>query len=187
MNKDILAIRVKDRYEKEKNSDIRKLISSKLTNNELYTEKCVKFIIGFISRHNFVTSDTEILLQKFRKETCVTLEEKKKYGIKTRQKINKRFFDLLSEKGKHQDYILKDLRNMFYSSKHFIFNKYEIIECKSLGIREVKISCCNDDRNCPYIEKYRNKKYPIDEAPELPLPECTADFCRCMYLPVIVF
>ena len=174
-------------YEKEMNAEILCLITSRINNNAFYTEKCVKYILQQISNHNFVTGYTENLIKQFRKKPCVNLEEKKRYHINTRQKINKTFFDLLTEEGKHQGYVLSDLRNIIYSSKSKILNKYHLFELKSLDIKEVEISCCEDDNTCMNRKKYCNRRYLIDEVPELPLEGCTAGFCVGSYLPVINF
>lgn len=179
------SIYVKDPHEKQKNKEILELIKSKIENNENYTDNCIDYILKILSQVNFIESPVQNILKQFRKEPCLELEEKKKYKINTRQKVNKVFFNLLTEKGKHQEYILLELENIILSSEFKINNIYELRECKELGIKYVKIEGCNDDRDCPVVKKYCNKKFELSQVPELPLPECTADLCRCMYLPVI--
>lgn len=179
------SLYVKDKNSKKKNKEILSLIKEKLENSAFYTEESVKLILNKLKHHNFCETSIQVILKQFREEPCLNLEEKKQYGINTHQKINKNYFNLLTEVGKHQEYILTDLENIILSSEHKIHNKYELLECKALGIKNVQISCCNDDRDCPAVKKYCNRIYPINAVPELPLPECTADVCRCIYLSVI--
>ena len=179
------SIHVKDSHEKQKNKEILEMIKSKIENNDNYTENCIKYILKILSRENFIMSSVQIVLKKFREEPCIGLEEKKQYKINTRQKVNKDFFYLLTDKGKHQEYILLELENIILSSTHKINNEYELRDLKKLGVKYVTIECCNDDRDCPAVKKYCNKEFKINQVPELPLPECTADLCRCIYSPII--
>jgi hypothetical protein len=179
------SLYVKDPHENQKNKEIYELIKSKISNSENYTDECVKFILKKISKVNFIESSSQIIIKNFREEPCVSLEEKKQYNINSRQKINKEFFDLLSEKGKHQEYILLGLENIILSSIHKINNTYELHNMKKMGIKYVTIECCNDDRDCPAVKKYCNKEFKINQVPDLPLPECTADLCRCFYSSII--
>ena len=179
------SLYIDDPNVEEKNKEILALLYSKLCNSDFYTEECIEFIVGILSNKNIVESSIQVLLKSFREEPCVQLEEKKLFKINTRQKINKKFFDLLSEKGKHQEYVIMNLENIILSSVHKIQNKYKLIEYKALGIKEVEILCCNDDRDCPAVKKHCNKKYPINHVPELPLDECTAELCRCCYVSII--
>ena len=179
------SIYVKDSHEKQKNKEILELIKSKIENNDNYTKNCIEYILKILSHVNFIESSVKNILRQFREEPCLELEEKKKYKINTRQKVNKYFFNLLTEKGKHQEYILLELEKIILSSEFKINNIYELRECKELGIKYVKIECCNDDRDCPVVKKYCNKEFELSQVPELPLPECTADLCRCIYLPII--
>jgi hypothetical protein len=52
---------------------------------------------------------------------------------------------------------------------------------KEMGLKKVK-----DERDCKAIKRFR-KVWPIDEVPELPLPNCKADYCRCTYVAHNIF
>ncbi len=179
------SLYVRDKNAKIKNKEILTLINEKLENNKFYTDEAKSYILQRLVHCNFVETSIQGILKQFREEPCLELEEKKRYGINTRQKINKNYFNLLSECGKHQEYVLIDLENIILSSQNKIYNKYQLLEFKSLGIKNIQIACCNDDRDCPAVKKYCDKSYPINKVPELPLPECNADVCRCIYLSVI--
>ncbi len=179
------SLYVKDPHEKQKNKEIFELIKSRISNNDNYSDDCVKFIIKKLTKVNILESSGQGIIKSFREEPCVSLEEKKQYNINPRQKINKEFFDLLSEKGKHQEYILLYLENIILSSKYKINNKYDLRNMKKMGVKYVTIECCNDDRDCPAVKKLCNKEFKINQVPELPLPDCNSDLCRCNYSAVI--
>jgi hypothetical protein len=114
-------------------------------------------------------------------DDCLSLEEKKALGLNSRQKFSREFIDALSEKGmSHPD--PKDILKVIYL-KHFhsIHRKYELLRMKRIGIKTVKIEDCGDERDCKAIKRLK-KVWPIDEVPELPLPGCTAEYCRCTYI-----
>lgn len=179
------SLYIQDKNAKKKNKEILILIKDKLEKSVFYTTESKEYILNKLAPCNFIETSIQVILKQFREEPCLSLDEKKLYGINTRQKINKTYFNLLSEQGKHQEYILIDLENIILSSEQKIHNKYQLLEYKSLRINKVQISCCNDDRDCPAVKKYCNKVYSINNVPELPLPECNADVCRCLYLSVI--
>ena len=37
---------------------------------------------------------------------------------------------------------------------------------------------------CEAVTRYRDKPVPIEDVPELPLPGCDQDYCRCMIVAV---
>ena len=41
------------------------------------------------------------------------------------------------------------------------------------------VSCVG---NCRHLEPYKGKRYLTDEAPPLPVPECTSSNCKCRYV-----
>ena len=56
---------------------------------------------------------------------------------------------------------------------------------KELGfVKKIKIVPMGDSRDCAAIQRFR-KIHNLDEAPELPLPECDAAYCRCDYQPIL--
>ena len=118
----------------------------------------------------------------FDKTDCLTLEEKKGLNLNTRAKYSRELINGLTEKGleaaKNQYFI----ENMFYRNFHKVSRKYELEHLKELGLKYVLISDSNDDRDCNAIKALK-KRWLIEEVPELPLPQCNSEYCRCMYLP----
>lgn len=53
------------------------------------------------------------------------------------------------------------------------------------GIRFVEVLPAGDDRDCPVCVGVRGIKFPVAEAPPLPLPCCTCEpWSRCVYIAV---
>ena len=118
----------------------------------------------------------------FNKTDCLSLEEKKSLNLNTRAKYSRELINGLTEKGISEAGSNKDfMKNMFLRNFHKVSRKYDLEHLKELGIKFVIISDCDDERDCKAIKKLK-KKWPIDEVPELPLPQCDAAYCRCTYL-----
>lgn len=118
----------------------------------------------------------------FDKTDYLSLEEKKFLNLNTRAKYSRELINGLTEKGileagKNKDFV----KVMFLRNFHKISRKYELLRLKELGLNKVAISNCDDERDCKAIKRLK-KHWNIDEVPELPLPQCTADYCRCMYI-----
>jgi len=89
--------------------------------------------------------------------------------------------DFLSETGMKQPDPKRLLEIMFYRNFHSVGRKYELANLRVLGIKTVKILDCGDDRDYKTIKRFK-KVWPIDQVPELPLPGCTAEYCRCSFI-----
>jgi hypothetical protein len=116
----------------------------------------------------------------FSYDDCLSLDEKKSLGLNTRQKFSRDFIDCLSPQGlKHKN--PKDILEVLWlKSYHAVHRRFDLLRMKKIGIKKVEISPCDDERDCSKIKNFK-KIWPIDEVPELPLPGCTADYCRCSY------
>lgn len=117
----------------------------------------------------------------FNTEDSLTLEEKKGLHLNTRAKYSRELIDGLTAKGlvaaQNNDFI----KNMYLRNMHKVARKYQLIELKEAGLQYAKIESCGDERDCKTV-KYIKKRWLIDEVPELPLPQCKAEYCRCMYI-----
>lgn len=117
----------------------------------------------------------------FDKKDCLTLEEKKKYGLNTKRKYSRELINGLTEKGLATEDPNELVKNTWLANFHKVSRKYELEKLREMGVKYVKILHCNDERDCKAI-KLCKKRWPIDEVPELPLPNCNSPYCRCMYL-----
>jgi hypothetical protein len=118
----------------------------------------------------------------FSYDDCLTLDEKKVLGLNPRQKFSRGFVDTLTPAGLAQPDPKRILEILYYRNFHAISGKFELLRLKHAGIKKVKILDCGDERDCPMVKKMTQKTWPIDEVPALPLPGCTAEYCRCSYV-----
>lgn len=117
----------------------------------------------------------------FPPSNLLSLEEKRHYGINTRIKIPRLYFECLSNSGIHQENPKELLENIFHQASGIISRQESLNETRKLGIKFVKILPAGDERDCMAIKKWSGR-IPIDEAPELPLPECNSSYCRCVFV-----
>jgi hypothetical protein len=89
--------------------------------------------------------------------------------------------ETFTEKGIKEPYPKEIFKNIFYKNFHKIHRKYDLKDMKNCGITKVKIEDCGDDRDCNAVKRLK-KIWAINEVPELPLPQCKADYCRCCYI-----
>ena len=111
--------------------------------------------------------------------------EKRIEGLKTGAKWQvpvKEIKGFLSDLGLQQERPGDILKNIHLQNQNKLWRKRDLAEMKRDGIKKVKISIWDDDGDCPKIQKLK-KIWPIDQVPDLPLPGCTAKYCRCEYIP----
>jgi hypothetical protein len=117
----------------------------------------------------------------FSYEDCLTLDEKKQLGINTRLKFSREMFDVLTEIGIKHPNPKELIKNIWLKNFHKIHRKYDLERLRELGLKTVRIEDCGDERDCKAIKRIK-KIWSIDEVPELPLPNCKAEYCRCSYI-----
>ncbi len=49
-------------------------------------------------------------------------------------------------------------------------------------VKTIEILFPYDDRTCQAVRKFDGIAIPLDDVPELPLPGCDAEYCRCVYV-----
>jgi hypothetical protein len=99
-----------------------------------------------------------------------------------RRNIPNEIINYLSEEGLKQINSKEIISNIYYQNFHKVGRRRDLLRMKQTGIKKVKILDAGDERDCPMIKKMEEKSWPIDEVPELPLPGCTAEYCRCEYI-----
>lgn len=57
----------------------------------------------------------------------------------------------------------------------------ELKRMRAIGIKEVTVATCQDERVCQHCRRLEGRKFTIGK--EMPLPAC--DTCRCVYHAVI--
>jgi hypothetical protein len=113
---------------------------------------------------------------------CLSAEEKEALHINTEHKVSREMVDCMSEKGLAQ----RDPRNIipviYYMNYFAVSRKYKLLELKARGVKKVKIENVGGNLDCGTVGTHE-KIFPIDQVPELPLPQCDAPYCRCEYSP----
>ena len=119
----------------------------------------------------------------------MTADEKRSAGIRANTKISKEYFATLQNPEIVKTLKPKDiLHDVYQQAWHRHARAKELSKLrKDKFVAEVEIMNCGDERDCKASFVVNGKKYPIDSVPELPLKECDAPYCRCMYQPVIKF
>ena len=115
----------------------------------------------------------------------LSLDQKKELKLNSKKKYGDKYIQTLTEIGLADKASVDFLINSYYQAFWISSRKFEINKIKKSGITKCRISTCNDERDCEAIKKYGKKVFNIDDVPELPLAECTSDYCRCMIVAVI--
>jgi len=118
-------------------------------------------------------------------DVLLTVKEKKELELNARMKYSKNYIEYFDPKALRKIEPKATLENMHLDAFHRVSQKRELIKLRELNfVKQVRIVSSEDARDCAKVKRFK-KIHPIDEAPELPLPGCTAAYCRCMYLAVI--
>lgn len=117
----------------------------------------------------------------FGREPFLTLQEKKSLGLNPRMKYSKEFIGCFETSVLGSIEPKSVLEHMHVDAFHRVSREKELQRLRELGFKKINILPVGDEGDCGAIK--RNKKvFPINEVPELPLPDCDAPFCRCMYI-----
>jgi hypothetical protein len=170
--------------ELQDNEEVMKLLEARIIAScffraEKIPELVAKIRLGFSP---FARLNTKVA---FEGNEVLTVEEKKSLGLNTRMKYSKAFieyFDPTTLRNIEPKALLED---MHLDAFHRVARKRDLLKFRDLGfVKQVKIVPVGDERDCDKIKRFK-KIHDIGDVPELPLPGCTAPYCRCMYEPVI--
>jgi hypothetical protein len=116
-------------------------------------------------------------------------EELEKLGLRPNTKVSKKYYHALSDKGKND--ILGSAFQVAQRVLHAdsLFYQHEQIRASSSNANEryeaeLVIPNDGDDEGgqaCNTARSLQGKRFPFNEVPDLPLPRCDADNCRCMF------
>lgn len=117
----------------------------------------------------------------FESDQVLSVEEKRVLGLNTRMKYSKAFIECFVPTSLKTIEPKSILENMHVGAFHRVARKRELLRFRELGfVKQIKIIPGGDEDDCSKIRRFR-KIHDLDEAPELPLPGCTAPYCRCRY------
>ncbi len=55
-------------------------------------------------------------------------------------------------------------------------------ELRLVGMKFIGVLGSNTPGDCDACRSIKGQKFPIEEVPPLPLPDCQKEFCKCIYL-----
>jgi len=114
----------------------------------------------------------------------LSLEEKRQHGIRANAKVSKQYLLSLTAEGEKDPIkaAITVVRKILHK-RNLQNQKEDILKKEKLGIEmEYEFICARDDRTCKAALALDGKRFPKDEAPDIPLPECDAEYCRCLFL-----
>ena len=124
----------------------------------------------------------------------LSAEEKRKHRIRGNAKVSKEYLLSLTDEGKKDPiraaFIVvqrilhkQSLRRMEATISNVgKLNKQNQKAKTSNFEMECEFICARDDRTCKAALALDGKRFAKDEAPDLPLPDCDAEYCRCLFL-----
>jgi hypothetical protein len=170
--------------ERQDNEEVMKLLESTILASGLFVAEKVPELVAKLrgASSPFARLNTKVA---FEGNEILTVEEKRALGLNTRMKYTKDFTEYFDPG------ILKTIEpkaillNMHLSAYHRVARQRDLLKLRDLGfVKQVTIVPVGDAGDCGKVKRLK-KTYSLEAVPELPLPDCTAPFCRCMYEPVI--
>jgi hypothetical protein len=170
--------------ERQDNEEVMKLLESTIVASGLFIAEKVPELMAKLrgASSPFARLNTKVA---FEGNEVLTVEEKRALGLNTRMKYTKEFIECFDSG------ILKTIEpkaillNMHLSAYHRVARRRDLLKFRDLGfIKRITIVPVGDAGDCAKVKRLK-KTYSLEAVPELPLPDCTAPFCRCMYQPVI--
>jgi hypothetical protein len=121
----------------------------------------------------------------FEGDDILSVEEKRAMGLNTRMKYSKAFIEYFNPSALKTIEPKSILENMHLNAFNRVARKRDLRRFTEVGVvRQVKIVPIGHGQDCEKIRHFK-KIYNLDEVPELPLAECSAPFCLCMYEPIL--
>ena len=124
----------------------------------------------------------------------LSVEEKRQHGIRGNAKVSKEYLLSLTDEGK------KDPIRAAFIAVQPILHKWSMRRIKAIVSNtmqlnkqnqkaktsyiemEIELCCAKDDRTCKAALELDGTRFPQGEAPDLPLPDCDSEYCRCLFL-----
>ena len=120
-------------------------------------------------------------------DLLLTLEEKRTLGLNTRAKYTREFIDCCNPERLAEEDPRGVVGTITLRAYHRVHQASSLREFKRTGfVRAVKITIVGSPLDaCQSAIKKSKRSYPLDDAPELPLPGCDAEVCMCDYTPIL--
>lgn len=112
----------------------------------------------------------------------LTVAEKKVLGLNSRMKYHAGLIHCFQPEAFRTIEPKQYVADVQLDAFHRVSKKGALDGLRALGVEMVELSHVNDGRDCARVGKLK-RTHRIGDAPELPLPDCDAPYCRCIYLP----
>jgi len=169
--------------ERQDHEDVMRLLEAAIRSSGFFETEAIPLLLSKLrdGQEPFARVHTKVA---FGGDEFLSVQEKRVLGLNTRMKYSREFISYFDPKCLKTIEPKSMLENMHLSAFHRVARKRDLVEFRSLGVKRVRIVPVGDARDCGKIKRFK-KVYDINDLPELPLPGCTAPYCRCMYEPII--
>ena len=200
MAADLLALAKKVREvlaTKQSNEDVKSLISAAAyvvlnprERNEIIRKETMAGMMRDIEKSGYFKPEKLSYIEKiipkvggynndpFSYNDCLSDEEKKALSFPVEYRVSREMVECMSEKGLSEEHPNQIIPIIYYMNFFAVGRKYKLIELRARGVTKVKIVNMVGDFDCQVVQTHEGV-FPINEAPVLPLPGCTAVYCRC--------
>jgi hypothetical protein len=114
---------------------------------------------------------------------CLSDEEKTALHINPELKISREMADCMTEKSFSEPDPRQIIPIIYYMNVFSISRKYKLLELRARSVTKVKIVNMGGDLDCEKIKDLNARIFPINNVPSMPLPGCSAPYCRCDFEP----
>jgi hypothetical protein len=161
----------------ERNDVLRKEVFAKMTrdieNSGYFKQEKLPYVEKVIPKIGGYLSDP------FSYNDCLSDEEKAAFHINPEFKISREMAECMTEKGLSEADPRQIIPIIYYLNFFTIKRKYKLMELRARGVTKVKIVSMGGELDCGEIKDSAGKVFSIGDVPALPLPGCSAPYCRC--------
>ncbi|WP_175835751.1 hypothetical protein [Burkholderia multivorans] len=110
----------------------------------------------------------------------LTVGEKRALGLNTRMKYTREFVEFFEPRALSTIEPKSLLSGILHAAFFEVARARSLARFEEAGVGFVKIQPLGDPDCCAAVKRLR-KQIPIESVPKLPLPNCTAEVCRCTF------
>lgn len=170
--------------EKRDNDEVMRLLEANIRTSGLFRGDKIPELVSKLRGGSslFARVNTKIV---FEGDTYLSVEEKRALGLNTRMKYSKAFIEYFDPTTLIATEPKSVIEDMHLNAFHRVARKRDLVNFRELGfVTHVKIVPVGDARDCNEIKRFK-KIHDLSRVPDLPLPECTSPYCRCLYEPIL--
>lgn len=124
----------------------------------------------------------------------LSTDEKRQHGIRGNAKVSKEYLLSLTDEGEKDPIraafiVVQRILHKWSMRRTEVtisniekLNKQTQLAKPSYLEMESELCCARDDRTCKAALELDGTRFPMDKTPDLPLPDCDAEYCRCLFL-----